>query len=123
VNGLLVVGAAGAVGAVGRHLLDVGLRRPVPDGPSMGILVANVVGSLVLGVLTGVAAERYVDPDLRLAVGVGFCGGLTTFSTFVAQLAEELEAGRRTTAWRWAALMLVTGAAAATLGLGVGRSL
>ncbi|HEY6530718.1 MAG TPA: CrcB family protein [Acidimicrobiales bacterium] len=121
-NGLLVVGAAGAVGAVGRHLLDVGLRRPFPDGPSVGILVANVIGSFVLGVLSGVAAGRVVDPDLRLAVGVGFCGGLTTFSTFSAQLAEQVETGRRSPALRWTALMLVSGVVAAAVGVGLGRS-
>jgi CrcB protein len=122
VNGLLVVGAAGAAGAVGRHALDVGLRRPFPDGPSIGVLVANVVGSLVLGVLTGVAAGHVVDPDLRLAVGIGFCGGLTTFSTFVAQLAEQIESGRRSDALRWAGLMLASGIVAAAVGVGVGRS-
>lgn len=120
-NGLLLVGAAGAAGAMSRHLLDVGLRRPFPDEPSRGILVANVVASLVLGVLTGVASGRIVDPDLRLAVGVGFCGGMSTFSTFIAQLAEELDAGRRGTAMRWAVAMLVSGLVAAGLGVGLGR--
>ena len=120
-NGLLVVGVAGAVGAVGRHALDIGLRRPFPEGLSVGILVANVIGSFVLGVLTGVAAGRIVDPDLRLAVGVGFCGGLTTFSTFAAQLAEVLETGRRSAALRWAGVMLLSGLVAASIGVGVGR--
>jgi CrcB protein len=126
VNGLLIVGAAGAVGAVGRHALDVGLRRWFPDGPSIGILVANVVGSLVLGLFTGLTVDRLdrsVNPDMRLAIAVGFCGGLTTFSTFMAQLAEELEVGRRAAALRWAAVMLVAGLVAAVVGVAVGRSL
>jgi len=124
VNGLLVVGGAGALGAVGRHLLDVGLRRRYPEGPSVGILAANVVGSLVLGVLTGVAAHRAIDPDLRLAVAVGFCGGLTTFSTFMAQLAEELEGGGGAkAAVRWAVVMLVAGGMAAAVGVALGRGL
>ncbi len=122
-NGLLVVGGAGAVGAVSRHLLDVGLRRRFPDGPSIGILVANAAGSLVLGVLTRWAAGHVVDPGVRLAVAVGFCGGLTTFSTFVAQLAEQLESGRRAGAVRWAAVMLLTGLVAAGAGVAVGRAL
>ncbi len=123
VNGLVVVGAAGAVGAVSRHVLDLGLRRRFPDGPSVGILLANIVGSFVLGWFTGFAAGHAVDPDVRLAVAVGFCGGLTTFSTFVAQLAEQIEGGRPTVALRWAALMLVTGLVAAGLGIAIGRSL
>jgi CrcB protein len=123
VNGLLVVGLSGAVGAVSRHLLDLGLRRRFPSGPSVGILVANVVGSCVLGVITGLALAHVVDPDLRLAVTVGFCGGLTTFSTFVAQLAEELEQGRHRGALRWAGIMMVAGLAAAALGVALGRGL
>ncbi len=121
-NGLVVVGVAGAVGAVSRHLLDLGLRRRFPEGPSVGILVANIVGSFVLGWFTGFAVSHTVDPDVRLAVAVGFCGGLTTFSTFVAQLAEEIEGGRRTVALRWAAVMLVTGLVAAGVGVAIGRS-
>ena len=127
-NGLVVVGAAGAAGSLGRHLLDVGLRRWRPNGPSTGILVANVVGSLVLGLLTGVAADHVVDPDLRLAVAIGFCGGLTTFSTYVAQVAEQLEGGSgprwgRRPALRWALVMVVAGLASAALGVALGRSL
>jgi CrcB protein len=126
VNGLVIVGAAGAVGAVSRHALDVGLRRWFPDGPSIGILVANVVGSFVLGFFTGFAIDRIdrtVSPDARLAIAIGFCGGLTTFSTFMAQLAEEIEGGRRAAALRWAAVMLVAGLVAAAVGVAIGRSL
>ena len=127
-NGLVVVGAAGAAGSLGRHLLDVGLRRWRPEGPSVGILVANVVGSLLLGLFTGVASDRVIDPDLRLAVAVGFCGGLTTFSTFVAQVAERLESGshppsRWWPALRWAAVMVAAGLMSAALGVALGRSL
>ncbi len=121
-NGLLVIGVSGAAGAVGRHLLDVGLRRRFPDGPSIGILVANVIGSAVLGVVVGLASGHVLDPDLRLAITVGFCGGLTTFSTFVAQVADELDHGRRSGALRWAAVMMVAGVVAASVGVAVGRS-
>lgn len=121
-TGFVVVGVAGAVGAVARHLLDVGVRRRWGEGPSLGILAANVVGSFVLGVFTGVAAARAVDPELRLAVAVGFCGGLTTFSTFVAQLAEQIEQRATRSAVRWGAAMVVSGLVAAAVGVAVGRA-
>ena len=122
-NGLLLVGGAGAVGALSRHVLDIGLRRRFPDGQSIGILVANVVGSFVLGWFTGLTVDRLdrtVNPDARLAIAVGFCGGLTTFSTFMAELAEEIEGGRRATALRWGAVMMGSGLVAAGLGVMVG---
>ena len=124
-NGLVVVGAAGAVGAVCRHLLDVGLRRRFRDGQSVGILAANVAGSFVLGWFVGLTVDRLdtsVDPDVRLAISVGFCGGLTTFTTFLAEVAEELEHARRAEALRWAAVMVGSGLLAAGVGVALGRS-
>ena len=67
--------------------------------------------------------DRGVNPDARLAIAIGFCGGLTTFSTFMAQLAEELEAGRRGVALRWAGVMMASGLVAAAVGVAVGRAL
>lgn len=88
---VLVVGLAGAMGAVCRHLLDVALRRSVGPGPSAGVLLANVIGSLVVGFLVGTAFEHGLDRDLRLAVVVGFCGAFTTFSTLMAEIVNMLE--------------------------------
>lgn len=88
---VLLVAMAGAAGAVCRHLLDVGLRRTVGPGPSPGVLVANLLGSLVVGFLVGTAFDQSLDRDVRLVVVVGFCGAFTTFSTFMAEIVNMLE--------------------------------
>lgn len=123
-TGLVVVGLGGAAGAVSRHLLDVGLRRRYGIGPSYGVLVANVVGSLVLGVLTGLTTTRTVDPQLRLLVATGFCGGLTTFSTLMAELVNLVEGDdEHAGAWPalgWALVSLVLGVGAAAVGWTLG---
>jgi len=80
---LVAVGAGGAFGTLGRY--ELGLAIPIPTGSfPWAIFIVNVTGALVLGfavtlALAGVVPSRYVRP----AVGIGFCGGLTTFSTWM----------------------------------------
>lgn len=114
----LVVAAvlgAGAVGAVLRYLLS----RAFPVRPGHlpgGILIVNVVGSGVAGALIGLAERAALDGELRLVLVTGFCGGLTTFSTWSVETIELATGGR----WRAAVLnvvvTLVLGIAAAAAG-------
>ena len=86
------------------------------SGSVLGTLTVNVVGSAVLGVLLGL---RDVSPAVLALVGTGFCGTLTTFSTFgydVVRLVEERMVGRAL-AYLAASLVLGLGAAAAGFGL------
>jgi CrcB protein len=81
-------------------------------GSVLGTLTVNVAGSAVLGVLLGL---RDVSPAVLALVGTGFCGTLTTFSTFgydVVRLVEERLVGRAL-AYLVASLVLGLGAAAA----------
>ena len=111
---LLVV--AGAL--VGAPLRLFASRRAIRTGrdPAVGTLAVNVAGSALLGVVLGLADV----PEWVLAlVGVGFCGALTTFSTFgadVVRLVEERVLGRAV-AYLIATLVLGVGAAAAGRGL------
>jgi CrcB protein len=89
---LISVGAA--AGAVLRWLLGVGINSLFPAIPP-GTLAANLIG----GYLVGVAVESLsgplgVAPELRLLVITGFLGGLTTFSTFSAEVTQLLQQGR-----------------------------
>ena len=108
----LVVAAvlvAGAVGAVLRYALS----RALPVRPGHlpgGILIVNVVGSAVAGALIGLAERAALDGDLRLVLVTGFCGGLTTFSTWSVETIELVDGGR----WRAAIFNVVV-----TLALGI----
>ena len=81
-------------------------------GSVLGTLAVNVVGSALLGVLLGL---RDVSPAVLALVGTGFCGSLTTFSTYandVVRLVEE-RAVTRAVAYLAGSLVLGLGAAAA----------
>lgn len=108
----LVVAAvlgAGAVGAVLRYALS----RAFPVRPGRlpgGILIVNVLGSALAGALIGLAERAALDADLRLVLVTGFCGGLTTFSTWSVETIELFDGGR----WRAAILNVVV-----TLAVGI----
>jgi CrcB protein len=120
-SGWFIVGLAGAFGATSRHAVDIGLRRWFPKGPSIGILVVNLLGSFVLGIVVGVAATRTIDENLRLGVAAGFCGAFTTFSTFAAELAGLLNDRNQRMLLQWTAAMVIGGGLAAYAGIVLGR--
>lgn len=75
------VALAGAVGTLLRHGVDVSLRRRWPDRRTAPILLVNVTGSMVLGLLTGLVLFHGVPNAVLTVAGVGLCGSYTTFST------------------------------------------
>ena len=82
----VLIAAGGAVGA----LLRTGLSRAVAtERIPVGTLSVNVIGSLALGLLTGLAPTETV----RLFVGEGVCGAFTTFSSFSVETVRLAESG------------------------------
>jgi CrcB protein len=109
VTALLVVAGA-LVGAPLRLLADRIAARYRGHGSVVGTLTVNVAGSAVLGALLGL---HDVDAAVMALVGTGFCGTLTTFSTFgydVVRLVEERVVGRAV-AYLAGSLVLGIGAA------------
>ncbi|MFI5779424.1 fluoride efflux transporter CrcB [Nocardia sp. NPDC051570] len=85
---LLLVALGAAVGAPLRYLLDRAVQTRHDSVFPWGTLLVNIAGCLMLGALTGAAAAT---PVFALA-GTGFCGALTTYSTFgyeTIRLTEE----------------------------------
>ncbi|SDG82990.1 fluoride efflux transporter FluC [Klenkia brasiliensis] len=109
----LWVALGALVGAPLRLAADRAAARWRGTGTVVGILAVNVAGSLVLGAVLG---ARDLDPAVVALVGTGFCGTLTTFSTFgydVVRLVEERRVGR---ALGYLGGSLVLGLAAAAVG-------
>ena len=115
----LVVAAGGAIGATARWAVieQVGLHA-FP----WALLIVNAVGSFVLGLVAFRAAGGRREL-VRLGVGVGFCGGLTTFSGFAVAAAELGRDERLGTAVSYVTWSLVIAVAAIALGATVRRRL
>lgn len=95
----LLVVAAGGVGAMARHELDALLSQHSTRFP-VGIFLVNVIGSFVLGLVVGLHAAGDLPTRWLTIVGVGLCGGFTTFSTAAVD-AARLAGARRWIAFAW----------------------
>lgn len=115
---LLLVLLGGAVGAPARYLTDRAVQRRHSAAFPWGTWTVNVAGSFVLGLVLA------AGPVWSVALlGTGFCGALTTFSTFGYETVRLAEGGRAWTAVVNVAGSLATGLAAAALGWSLGSLL
>jgi CrcB protein len=114
----LLVGLAGTAGVLARYGISrLTLHTDALIWSTVGI---NVAGSFLLGLLV---AEDWFDRDVREALGVGFLGGFTTFSTFSVQVVLDVDAGEPGRAAGYLAASVVGGIAAAAAGYAIGRRL
>ncbi|MBS0022935.1 CrcB family protein [Microbacterium paraoxydans] len=112
---VLLVALGGTAGTAAR--LALGLALPDPGGLPLAVLLANVVGAFLIGV---VAARLAASSELRLLLGTGVLGGFTTYSAFMTgTVALWGTAPLLAVAYVAGSLMLGLGAAA--LGLRLGR--
>ena len=108
---------AAAVGAPLRYLVDGYIGDRVEGSFPWGTLVVNASGSLVFGVLTGLALYHAFPQTSKVILGIGFCGSYTTFSTFSFETVRLVEEGAFGQALRNAFGTLVICVVAAALGL------
>ena len=91
---VLAISIGAALGALLRWQLGVRLNSLFPTIPP-GTLLANLVGAYLIGLAVAFfTSYSAIAPEWRLLIITGFCGGLTTFSTFSAELAMLLQQGR-----------------------------
>jgi len=112
----ICVGAS--LGALLRWWLGAQLNSLFPAVPP-GTLAANLVGGYVIGLaIAFFALYSAIAPEWRLLIITGFCGGLTTFSTFSAEIVTLLQQGRGLWALGAAALHLVGSVGMTLAGIG-----
>lgn len=111
---VLLVALGGMVGAPTRYLVDRAMARRFANVFPLGTLVVNVTGSAILGALIGAGANHW----LLAAAGTGFCGALTTFSTFGYETVRLAEEG----AYSYAVANVVIGVAASLAAAFIGAT-
>lgn len=123
---LVLVGAGGALGSVGRYTVAQWLGG-IGDGLlPWGTLAVNLIGSFLLGIVVGYVDRGALNNPLRLFLAVGLLGGFTTFSLFSYENLELLRAERMLALIANASVQTGAGLGAAALGYllanrGIGR--
>ncbi len=117
----LFVALGGALGTLLRHAINLWTFTPVFP---VGTLLENITGALLLGIVTGWLTTHQNAPDwVRSGVGVGFCGGYTTMSTFAADSFVVSVHQTPVLATGYVTASLVAGFLLAWVGIGVGQFL
>ncbi|WP_410809057.1 fluoride efflux transporter CrcB [Micromonospora sp. 067-2] len=109
---VLLIALGAAVGAPLRYLTDRAVQSRHHSAFPWGTLTVNVIGSLLLGVLVGLPA----GPAISALLGTGFCGALTTYSTFSYETLRLAKDGNRILALANVLGSVAAGLAAASVG-------
>jgi len=107
-----------AIGAMAGASLRYALSRWFLDSHDlhMGTLLANVIGSFILGVTVPLAGALRISPRASALIGTGFCGALTTFSALAVETVARLDSA-------YVLIAIATGYGAAVAGLRTGKAL
>jgi len=114
---VVAIAVGAAVGALLRWVLGLGLNALLPALPP-GTLAANLIGAYIIGLAVAYfAGNPALPPHWRLLIITGFCGGLTTFSTFSAELVALIQQQRL--GWVAATILVHVGGSVAMTLLGI----
>lgn len=120
----LLIALFGAAGAVTRYALDGWIGDATGGQFPWGTFAVNVLGAFALGMVVAITTERLVvGANWRIALGIGFLGSFTTFSTYAYETVRLAEDGAVGLALANAIGMVALGLLAASLGLVVGRAI
>lgn len=79
---MIIAGAGGFVGTACRYLAGVGGKKLFGSKYPAGTFFVNIVGCFIIGILAGLLSRHLISSDMNSLLITGFCGGLTTFSSF-----------------------------------------
>lgn len=116
------VGLAGALGALARYGIGIGMHTLWTGTFPLGTLTVNLIGSFLLGWLTHYLFRTgRLSPMVVTALGTGFIGSFTTFSTFSVETIVMIESGNLIGALTYVTLSIVLGLFSSWLGYKLGR--
>lgn len=115
---ILIVLIGGGTGSVLRYLASLLTSKFFPTTFPLATFLINIIGCFVIGIVTGLYLKNNMtNPDTRLLLVTGFCGGFTTFSTFAQENINLMQTNNLTLAIIYTGLSVVLGLAFVWLGL------
>ncbi|MBN1597802.1 MAG: fluoride efflux transporter CrcB [Bacteroidales bacterium] len=117
IKSILLIGTGGFIGSVARYFVSkLNLHIDFFAIP-VGTLTVNVIGSFIIGLLTGISDKSTILPvDLRMLLMVGVCGGFTTFSTFSSENLMLMHNGQFLSVFLYSGLSIFLGFLAVYMG-------
>lgn len=110
----LIVFIGSGIGGGFRFWLSSFIQKYFPPFFPYGTLFVNIIGSFILGyMIFGLDEKELISPSIKLFIGIGFCGGFTTFSTFSLETFNLL----RNTEFSLAGINILAGAALSIAGV------
>ena len=110
-NNLFLIFIGGGLGSITRYGLGTYIGKQVNSIFPWGTLTVNVIASFILGLLAGFIFQRSGEFETqRMIIGIGFCGGFSTFSTFSLEIFEMIRNGNA-----MMAILYVVGSVVASL--------
>lgn len=120
---ILIVGAGSFVGGALRYAVSKWMAACTVAGWPWGTFAVNVAGCLIIGILSGSHwPGGGLSAQTKLLLTTGFCGGFTTFSTFMNESRLMMRAGETATAFLYVAGSIVAGLAAVAAGYWVAKN-
>jgi CrcB protein len=113
-NSIILVFLGGGLGCVTRYLISEFFTHP--SFPK-GTLIANVVSSLILGLLMGLFIKDIIGNQTKLVFMTGFCGGFSTFSTYSLEVVQLYQSGATGMAILYSLGSLILGIISILIGL------
>jgi len=117
---LLYIGVGGFLGTLTRYAIQLEIPAAHVGFP-WAVLLINAIGSLFLGWFFTIAVPGKITPQLRLAIGTGFTGAFTTFSTFTLDIVRLFEGGEWVKAAIYMIVSLLAGLLLCALGMSLGQ--
>ncbi len=115
---VIAVFLGGGIGAVLRYMTGFFAVRFSSVNLPVATFAVNIVGCFILGLLFAFFIDRpEINTPLKLALTAGFCGGLTTFSTFSLELFEMLKNAQYMQVFVYLILSLIIGLLAVWIGV------
>jgi CrcB protein len=119
---ILLVGTGGLLGSVARYVTVRSISERIQAIFPYGTLTVNIIGSLILGIVYGLALRKTdMSDNVKLFLGVGFCGGYTTFSSLAWESVSLFNQKMPGISLLYIGISLVTGILALLAGIWLSR--